>query len=106
LDFKDFGFRATLTCKAITRPVLENGSSIWNPIISDLMMTKTQSIQNSVFRIVAANVENTNQQHMHNQTEVMPLKHHTRMLAGQDRVKVTNPGHRSHHLIQEKIPPR
>ncbi|XP_018015742.1 uncharacterized protein LOC108672560 [Hyalella azteca] len=75
------------TYKALIRPVLEYGSSIWGPITSESGWQKIQTVQNSALRIATGHTRDTNAQHLHDETSVLPLKNHVQMMALQLREK-------------------
>src|SRR6478609_4256561 len=54
------------TYKAITRPIIKYGSTLWSPIISETNLNKIQTTQNTALRIITAD---TNIQHLHREKE-------------------------------------
>ena len=62
----------TNTYKTITRPILEYGSTVWSPIISDTNINKLQTIQNTALRIATGCTSDTNTQHLHQETKILP----------------------------------
>jgi hypothetical protein len=75
------------TYKTITRPIIEYGSTIWAPIISDTNVNKLQVIQNSALRIATGCTSDTNTQHLHEETKVLPLREHLKLHSSQLRLK-------------------
>ena len=67
------------TYKAITRPILEYASTIWSPIASTTGITKLQTIQNMALRIATGCTSDTNIQHLHNETNIIPLNAHLKL---------------------------
>jgi hypothetical protein len=51
------------TFKAITRPILEYGSTTWSPIISNTNLNKLQTVQNTALRIATGCTADTSIQH-------------------------------------------
>jgi hypothetical protein len=75
------------TFKTITRPIIEYGSTIWSPIISDSNLNKLQVVQNAALRTATGCTRDTNLQHLHEETDVLPLKEHLKLHASQLRQK-------------------
>jgi hypothetical protein len=94
------------TYKAITRPQLEYASTIWSPVASKSSKNKLQVVQNSALRIATGHTRDTNVQHLHSETLVLPIEQHTQMLAAQTREKASNPKHPLNHLLNPQEPPR
>ena len=84
------------TYKAITRPILEYVSTIWSPIASTTGITKLQTIQNMALRIATGCTSNTNIQHLHNETNILPLNAHLKLHSSQLRQKSQHPTHPLH----------
>jgi len=71
------------TYKAIGRSVLEYGAPIWSPVIKDNNWRKIQTTQNQALRIATGNVKMANQDHLHQESKVLPVKEHTRLISEQ-----------------------
>ena len=84
------------TYKAITRPILEYASTIWSPIASTTGITKLQTIQNMALRIATGCTSDTNIQHLHNETNILPLNAHLKLHSSQLRQKSQHPTHPLH----------
>ena len=84
------------TYKAITRPILEYASTIWSPIASTTGITKLQTIQNMALRIATGCTSDTNIQHLHNETNILPLNAHLKLHSSQLRLKSQHPTHPLH----------
>ena len=82
--------------KAITRPILEYASTIWSPIASTTGITKLQTIQNMALRIATGCTSDTNIQHLHNETNILPLNTHLKLHSSQLRQKSQHPTHPLH----------
>ena len=63
------------TYKAVMRPALEYASSVWSPIASSASINKLQVMQNAALRTATGCTQDTNIQHMHDETLTLP---HTR----------------------------
>ena len=84
------------TYKAITRPILEYASAIWSPIANTTGITKLQTIQNMALRIATGCTSDTNIQHLHNETNILPLNAHLKLHSSQLRKKSQHPTHPLH----------
>ena len=96
----------THTYTAITRPVLEYGSTIWSPILRDTNMKSLQTIQNTILRTATGHTLDTNQNIIHTETKILPLKQHTQLHASNFRLKTTHHKHPLHHLHTASTPHR
>ena len=84
------------TYKAITRPILEYVSTICSPIASTTGITKLQTIQNMALRIATGCTSDTNIQHLHNETNILPQNAHLKLHSSQLRQKSQHPTHPLH----------
>ena len=94
------------TYKAITRPTLEYANTIWSPIVSKTNINKLQTIQNTALRVATGCTKDTNLQHLHEETSILPLKNHLQLHASQIRQKAEHPSHPLHSLIPQNHQPR
>ena len=94
------------TYKTITRPVIEHASTIWSSTASKTNIKKLQTVQNIALRTATGCTADTNTQHLHNETLVLPLQNHLQLHASQIRQKSQNPSHPLHKLIQHENPKR
>ena len=62
------------TYKAISQPIIEYASTVWSPIVSHTNLNKLQITQNSALRLATGCTKDTNIQHLHEETKVLPLK--------------------------------
>ena len=69
--------------KAIKRPVLEYASSIWSPLASTTSINKLQVMQNASLRTATGCKQNTNIEHMHEETLTLPVHEHLQLPASQ-----------------------
>ena len=83
-------------CRAIARPVLECASAVWSPIASTAGITKLQAIQDMALRIATGCTSDTNIQHLHNETNILPLNAHLKLHSSQLRQKSQHPTHPLH----------
>src|SRR6476661_4009815 len=89
------------TYNTITRPVIEYGNTVWSPIISDTNLNKLQTTQNTALRIITGCTADTNIQHLHTETQVLPLSTHLKLHASQLRQKAQFPTHPLHSLTNQ-----
>ena len=54
--------------KAVMRPALEYASSIWSPLASSTSINKLQVMQNAALRTATGCTQDTNIQHLHDET--------------------------------------
>ena len=94
------------TYKAITRPVLEYASTIWSPNASETNIDKLQIVQNTALRIATGCTHDTNTQHLHDETNVLPIHQHLQLHASQIRQKAQHPTHPLHKLTIDPHTPR
>src|SRR6478609_5210346 len=89
------------TYKAITRPIIEYGNTLWSPIISESNLNKIQTTQNTALRITTGCTADTNIQHLHTETEILPLRNHVKLHASQLRQKAQLSTHPLHPLTKQ-----
>ena len=94
------------TYKVITRPILEYASTVWSPVLSSTQQGKLQITQNMALRTGTGCTMDTNINHLHDETKVLPINYHLRLHASQLRQKTQNPAHPLHHLTRHGRPPR
>ena len=75
------------TCKAVMRPALEYASSIWSPFASSTSINKLQVMQNAALRTATWCTQNTNIQHLHDETPILPIHEHLQFHASQYKQK-------------------
>ena len=92
------------TYKAITRPILEYASTVWSPLISNTNLNKLQTVQNTALRIATGCTADTNTNHIHQETLILPLKNHCQLHASNLKQKSTSSTHPLHKLINQPPP--
>ena len=75
------------------RPTLEYASSIWSPIASPTSINKLQVMQNAALRACTECTHDTNIQHLHDETNILPIQKHLQLHASQVRQKAQYPSH-------------
>ena len=71
------------TNKAVKRPALEYASSIWSPTTSSTIMNKLQVMQNAALRTATGCTQDTNIQHLHDETLTLPIHEHLQLHTSQ-----------------------
>ena len=67
------------TYKAVMRPALEYASSVWSPIASSTSINKLQVMQNTTLRTATGCTQDTNIQHLHDETLTLPIHEHLQL---------------------------
>ena len=75
------------TYKAIMRPALEYASSIWSPPASLTSINKLQVMQNAALGNATGCTQDTNIQHLHDETLILPIHEHLQLHASQYKQK-------------------
>ena len=91
------------TYKAVMRPALEYASSVWSPIASSTSINKLQVMQNAALRTAAGCTQDTNIQHLHDETLTLPIHEHLQLHASQYKTEnttsITSPT-QTHNIFQ------
>ena len=67
------------TYKAVMRPALQYASSIWSPLASSTSINKLQVMQNAVLRTATGCKQDTNIQHLYDETLILPIHEHIQL---------------------------
>ena len=94
------------TYKAVMRPALEYASSVWSPIASSTSINKLQVMQNSALRTATGCTQDTNIQHLHDETLTLPIHEHLQLHASQYKQKTQHPSHPLHNYTTYFNTPR
>ena len=81
------------TYKAVMRPALEYVSSIWSSLASSTTINKLQVMQNTSLRTATGCTQDTNIQHLHDETLIHEQLH---LHASQNKQKTHHPSHPIH----------
>ena len=81
------------TYKAVMRPALEYASSVWSPIASSTSINKLQVMQNAALRTATGCTQDTNIQHLHDESLTLPIHEHLQLHASQYKQKTQHPSH-------------
>ena len=91
--------------KAVMRPVLEYAYSVWSPIASSTSINNLQVMQNATLRTATGCTQDTNIQHLHDETLTLPIHEHLQLHASQYKQKTQHPSHPLHkHTTYFNIP--
>ena len=93
------------TYKAICRPVINYGTPIWSPIISNTNWQHLQTAQNSALRIITGCLQMTPIDHLHQETMILPIRQHSKLLTDQYLAQCRNRHHPCHDLFNNPPPP-
>ena len=85
------------TYKSVMRPALEYASSVWSPISSSTSINKLQVMQNAALRTATGCTQDTNIQHLPDETLTLPIHEHLQFHASQYKQKTQHPSH-PHHI--------
>lgn len=96
----------TTTYKAISRPIPNYGAAIYAPQLSDTNWSLLQRAQNSALRTITGCHIMAHQDHLHQETMILPIKDHTEMMAKQQTLRCFHPDHPNHELTRHENPPR
>ena len=75
------------TYKEVMRPALEYASSIWSPLASSTSINKLQVMQNAALRTATGCTQDTNIQHLYDETLTLPIHEHLRLHVSQYKQK-------------------
>ena len=78
------------------RPALEYASSVWSPIASSTSINKQQVMQNAALRAATGCTQDTNIQHLHDETLTLPIHGYLQLHASQYKQKTQHPPHPLH----------
>ena len=84
------------TYKAVMRPALEYASSIWSPLASSSSIKKLQVMQNAALRTATGCTQDTNIQHLHDETHTLPIHEHLQLHTSQYKPKTQHSSHPLH----------
>ena len=94
------------TYKQYTRPIMEYACPAWAPIVSKSNIQKLQRVQNAALRCSTGHTKDTNNNHYHQETKVLPVETHIKMLTSQYRENMRDPSHPLHNTLTDPKPDR
>ena len=92
------------TYKAIGRSTLVYAAPIWAPAISDTHWQNLQNTQNHALRTATGCLLMSSQDHLHQETMVMPIRQHSELLTKQFLAKSFLPNNPGHQHLQPRPP--
>ena len=79
--------------KVVMSPTLEYASSTWSHLASSTSINNLQVMQNAALRIATGCTQDTNMQHMHDETLILPIHEHIQLHTSQYKQKTQHPSH-------------
>ena len=96
----------TTTYKAIGRSILNYAVPIWTPALSDTQWTNLQTRQNNALRTATGCFQMAHEDHLHQETAMLPVEQHNIMLCKQFVLSSLNPDHPAHEIVSRPTPYR
>ena len=96
----------SLTYKAIGRPIANYAAPIFAPQLRPTNWKKIQRAQNASLRAITGCHVMASEDHLHQETNILPIKEHTVLLAAQYALKCHQPSHPNYDLVYQPAPPR
>ena len=93
----------TQTFKSLIRPIFDYAAPIVYPQYSQSSVRRLQLVQNRALRQVTGCHAASSVDHLHLESEVLPVESHLKMLSAQYLAQALEPGHPSHDTVQ--LPP-
>src|ERR1700755_2422923 len=90
--------------KQFIRPTIDYASPVWHPMLFKQNLMTLQITQNKALRTITGCTPTTPQQHLHNETKILPINNHLEMIGTQFYAKnrlLTHPCHKT--LLQPTI---
>ena len=78
------------------KPALEYASSVRSPLASSTSINKLKVMQNAALRTATGGTQDTNIQHLHDETPILPIHEHLQLHASQYKHKTQHPSHPLH----------
>ena len=85
------------------RPTLEYASSIWSLMASSTSINKLQVMQNAALRACTGCSHDTNIQHLHDKTNILPIQKHLQLQASQVKQKAQYPSHPLYRYTTQRL---
>ena len=92
-----------LTYKAIIRPFFDFAAPIVYPLYSQSSILRLQLVQNRALRLVTGCHSASAVDHLHTETETLPVGDHLELLSAQYLASAQHPEHPAHHIVN--LPP-
>ena len=95
-----------MTYKAVARSTLEYACPVWSPMISDTNWSHLQTVQNQALRTATGCLAMSNVDHLHQESQVLPLRQHGQMLTKQFLAGCAQSDHPGHKHMDNPAPQR
>ena len=95
-----------ITYKSIIRSLFTYSCPIWFPNTAPSNIRKLLTIQNSALRTATGCVKMSSIDHLHAETQVLPVVNHLSLLCSQYLARTLQPNHPSHHITSSDSGPR
>ena len=92
----------TTLFKQFIRPVISYANTAWSSDLAPTHINSLQRIQNTALRIATGCTQTAPISHLHEETKILPLKHHFDMRGTQFFNKIVDPAHPCHHLLNPR----
>ena len=96
----------TTTYRAIGKSVLEYAAPVIFPLLSDTSWTKLERAENAALRVVTGCTAMAGSDHLHQETQLLPVRQHCQLLSDQYLRRSLLPAHPAHHLLSRQPPRR
>ena len=87
------------------RPFFDYAAPVVFPNFSSTSIEKLQKVQNKCLRLITGCHFNSAIDHLHSETQILPVREHLKLLSSQYLVRALNPNHPSHPHVVEPPPP-
>ncbi len=94
-----------LTYKALGRSILNYAAPVWSPNIANSNLAKMQTSQNEALRVAIGCYQGTPADHLHQETNILPLRNHVDLLSTQYLVAAQDPAHPCNNTIDRYAGP-
>ena len=95
-----------MTFKSLIRPFFDYAAPIVYPNYSPTSIRRLQIIQNKSLRLITGCHHAAAQDHLHDETQVLPVAQHLRLLSAQYLARALQPSHPSHEWVTSTGPQR
>ena len=89
-----------ITYKALIRTKLDYASPVWSPNIKPSPVRRLQAVQNSGLRIVTGCHRLASEDHLHSETEMLPVRDHSELLSSQYLASALRADHPAHSSVR------
>ena len=94
----------TISYKAVGRSVANYAAPVWTPNLKPTGFQKIQTAQNNALRTITGCHKMASIDHLHEETNILPIKAHNTLLSCQFYASATDPSHTCNYL--HSLPPR